>query len=184
MYHRGAGTARCDRGAVTGAVDQQGQCYKKEKSYGAGLFTLEAASWRFSSRSWTTRSPGQGIAALSDVKVGICAPSCLQRQLVCSSGSSGMREVAAAGLWQQPVERRVGQEGKVGPAKRVPYARVSTCHYSQHSGSRSGSVSSKIKDQYQSSGSKTRIIQESGSRKMIQEQSLPSSYRTSVIHFS
>ena len=113
------------------------------KSY--GLFTLEAASWRFSSRSWTTRSPGKGIAALSDVKVSICASSCLQRQLVCSSGSSGMREVAAAGLWQQPVERRVGQEGKVGPAKRVPYARVSTCHYSQHSGSRSGSGLSKIR---------------------------------------
>ena len=152
MYHRGASTARCDRGAVTGAVDQQGQCYKKDRLgllKSCRLFTLEAASWRFSSRSWTTRSPGQGIAALSDVKVGICASSCLQRQLVCSSGSSGMREVAAAGLWQQPVERRVGQEGKVGPAKRVPYARVSTCHYSQHSGSRSGSGLSKIKDQDQ-----------------------------------
>ena len=97
-------------------------------------------SWRSLLPSWTTRSPGHGIAALSDVK-RICASSCLQRQLVCS----GSREVAAAGLWQQPVERRVGQEGKVGAAKRVPYARVSTCHYSQHSGSRSGSGLSKIR---------------------------------------
>ena len=128
------------------------------------MVTLEAGSWRSSSRSWTTRSPGQGgIAALSDVKLCICASSCLQRQLVCSS--IGSREVAAAGLWQQPVERRVGQEGKVGAAKRVPYARVSTCHYCQHSGSRSGSESG--------SRSKIKIIQESGSRKKNQEPSIP-----------
>ena len=124
------------------------------------MVTLEAGSWRSLLPSWTTRSPGHGIAALSDVK-RICASSCLQRQLVCS----GSREVAAAGLWQQPVERRVGQEGKVGAAKRVPYARVSTCHYSQHSGLRSGS-GSKIRI-------KIRIKQEPGLRKNNQEPCMP-----------
>ena len=86
-------------------------------NHGVGLVTLEAGSWRFLLPSWTTRSPVQGIFAFFDVK-RICASSCLQRQLVCSS-SSGMRggccRVVAAAGWE---ESRAG--GKSGSSKARP----------------------------------------------------------------
>ena len=143
MYHRGARAAGCDRSAERGWSTRTARrtfcwCW-------IGLVTLAAVLQRSLSWNWRTRSPGQGIAAFSNVK-RICASRVSSVSWFSTAAVAYWQETAAASV-QQPVEeesRPGGKSGSSGPhcaAKRVPYARVSTCRCCQHSGSRSGSGS-------------------------------------------
>ena len=80
-----------------------------------GLVTLAAVLQRSLSWNWRTRSPGQGIAAFSNVK-RICASRVSSVSWFSTAAVAYWQETAAASV-QQPVEEESRPGGKSGKAQ-------------------------------------------------------------------